>query len=116
MRAEVVPELRAGLLALLAAGAPLPRVGVDVGDPVIASLELAWEDAKVGLGVDLARDELDGLEKHGWRVVGADSGELGWARRATEALRDELALPEVDDDGDDALSSSDGDDEGDTDG
>src|SRR5690606_22136413 len=50
---EVAEDLRAGLEQLLAAGAPTPQVGLDVGDPVVATVELAWEKEKIALGLDL---------------------------------------------------------------
>lgn len=103
---DVHPELRAGLQALLTAGAKVPRVGVDVGVPVIANLEVAWEDDKAGLGLDLLPEESVGLEQAGWRVVAADTAVLGWARLAIARLRELLALPELDEDADDPTSAA----------
>ncbi len=95
---EVDPALRAGVSRLLAAGATLPRVGADVGEPVIASLELAWIDEKVGLGLDLLETERAALAVAGWTMTEADTAEVGWARKAEAALREALGLAAVPDD------------------
>jgi hypothetical protein len=42
---------------------------VDVGEPVVATLELAWDDAKVGLALDLAPADEESLTKAGWRLT-----------------------------------------------
>ncbi|MCZ7681361.1 MAG: UvrD-helicase domain-containing protein [Sandaracinaceae bacterium] len=102
--AEVQPELRPGLERLLAAGAPVPQVGLDVGEPVVASVELAWEDEKVALGLDLLAEEVAASEAQGWALVAADTAEVGWARHALDALRAALGVGEDDEDADDSLS------------
>ncbi|MCB9598273.1 MAG: UvrD-helicase domain-containing protein [Sandaracinaceae bacterium] len=102
---EVDAAIRGGLLALLRSGATVPRVGADIGEPVVANLELAWEAARVGLGLDLSPDESAGLAKIGWDVVVADTAELGWARTAVAALREKLGLPDEGEDDEDDLAS-----------
>jgi len=99
---EVAPELRGAVSRLLSVGARLPRVGADVGEPILANLELAWDEARVGLGLDLLDEERAALTAAGWTVHHADTAEAGWARRAEAALRAALELPEeVDDQADD---------------
>ncbi|HEY8426877.1 MAG TPA: UvrD-helicase domain-containing protein, partial [Sandaracinaceae bacterium] len=102
--AEVTDELRAKLEQLLAAGAPTPRVGLDVGDPVVATVELAWEDEKIALGLDLLEDEIVALTAQGWHVIAADTARIGWAHRALDGVRAALGIVESDDDADDSLS------------
>jgi len=65
-----------GLLRRLRdAEAPPPEVGLDVGAPVIATVELAWEDRRVA--VTLAQDptELDALRSAGWTVLDGEQGD-----------------------------------------
>jgi hypothetical protein len=101
---EVAPALCPGLERLLVAGIPLPEVGVDVGEPVVANVELAWEQAKVALGLDLLDEEVAALAAQGWNVITADTSTVGWARRALDGVREALGVRVEDDDADDALS------------
>ncbi|MEM1414823.1 MAG: UvrD-helicase domain-containing protein [Myxococcota bacterium] len=88
--ANVLPEHRRLLQELLDAGAPVPRVGAEVGEPIVAELELAWDEAKVGLGVDLEDAERDAVTQLGWRVVAANDEN---ARQAVASALG-LALPD----------------------
>lgn len=84
--------LRDVLRGLLDDGAGIPAVGLDVGDPVVASLELAWEAPKVGLGLDLTDEERRALAELGWEVVTVHQGEASWVQRAEAGLRERLGL------------------------
>jgi ATP-dependent exoDNAse (exonuclease V) beta subunit len=64
---EVRGDLRARLGGLLERGAPMPRVGYDVGDPAIA-VELAWEERRLAIAPDASEEEKKGLESQGWTV------------------------------------------------
>ncbi len=90
--AEVLPELADGLRALLEAGAPVPRVGGDAGDPVVAFAELAWDEAKVALCVGQPEEEVAALRAQGWSVASAQPEGVSWAEEALDALRKPLGL------------------------
>jgi hypothetical protein len=64
---EVRGDLRVKLGELLERGAPMPRVGYDVGDPAIV-VELAWEDRLLAIAPDATDDEVRNLELQGWTV------------------------------------------------
>jgi hypothetical protein len=67
---------------LLEAGAPLPAVGADVGEPVITELELAWEAQKVGLALDRAPEDEAALRREGWKLACASSADAASIERA----------------------------------
>jgi ATP-dependent helicase/nuclease subunit A len=67
-------EARPLLEQLVLAGAEIPAVGADVGEPVIATLELVWESAKVALALDLAPADEDALTAQGWKLASAARG------------------------------------------
>jgi hypothetical protein len=62
------------LLALEAAGVPVPEIGQERADgiPVFAS----WPDARIALEIDLEPDDLAELARAGWTVVPLDAQEL----------------------------------------
>lgn len=93
--ASVNADLRPGLEALLQAGAPAPTAGADAGEPVIATLELAWEAHKIGLLLDATDEQARALGADGWRIAREDTSVDGWAERAIAALAESLgvALP-----------------------
>jgi ATP-dependent exoDNAse (exonuclease V) beta subunit len=78
--------LSAGLRALLDRGAPVPAVGLDVGEPVVAQLELAWPALRVGLALDLDADEIAALRKQGWTVHDVATDAVGWPEAAVAWL------------------------------
>jgi len=82
----VLPELADGLRRLLAASVPMPEVGPDLGEPIVATAELAWEDAKVALCVGQPSEDVDELRGLGWTVVAVDPEGVGWAAEAVGAL------------------------------
>ena len=83
----------AGLEALLAAGAPFPAVGMELGEPV-AEAELAWEvdGHKLCLLLDEEAAAASALEADGWSVVVATTDEPDWAARALRTLSDVLGI------------------------
>ncbi|GAB4196356.1 MAG: hypothetical protein OHK0013_03480 [Sandaracinaceae bacterium] len=84
--------VRPALEQLVLAGAPLPAVGADVGEPVIATLELAWEKERVGLALDLAPEEEATLAKEGWKLASASSADAASVERASAQLAVLLGL------------------------
>lgn len=90
----VVRELLApGLRGLLDRGVPVPVVGLEVGAPVVAELELAWPARQLGLGLDLADPEVAALRALGWTVHVVATGSLGWPAAAVAALAVAWGLP-----------------------
>jgi hypothetical protein len=84
---------------LLEAGASLPAVGVDVGQPVITELELAWEDQKVGLALDCAPEDEAALRRDGWTLVSAARGDAASIERAGAELAQLLGVRVAGDEG-----------------
>jgi hypothetical protein len=87
---EVLPELAPALQGLLDGGAAMPRVGADVGEPLVAVAELAWDAERVALCVGNAAEEVAALRGQGWRVVVAEPAGVGWADDAMGEVRDAL--------------------------
>lgn len=84
--AFVMPELVDGLQRLLDAGAPIPAVGADIGEPVVATPELAWEEARVALCVGEPDEDVAALKRLGWKVVAVEPEGVTWASEAMDAL------------------------------
>lgn len=82
----VAPPLRPMLESLLGAGAPAPRVGADLGEPVIAQVELVWDDAKVAVCIDNTEAERTALEHAGYRVAAIDAAAASDLADALRAL------------------------------
>jgi hypothetical protein len=85
--------MREGLETLIQAEAPVPEVGVDIGEPVVASdVELAWDAERVAVAIDTSgADEADdaelvALRELGWRVVPVAEGDESWVEAVREAL------------------------------
>jgi ATP-dependent exoDNAse (exonuclease V) beta subunit len=89
--AQVLPELAPALAALLDEGVEVPRVGADVGEPIVALAELAFDAAKVALCIDPPDDDVADLRSQGWTVVVSDGRGVSWAERAMQQVR--KALP-----------------------
>lgn len=83
--AEVLPELAPGLATLLDRGIPTPRVGAELGEPVVARAELAWDEHRVALCVGQPEAEVEALRGMGWAVVAVDPVGLTWAEDALMA-------------------------------
>ncbi|MDP2345555.1 MAG: UvrD-helicase domain-containing protein [Deltaproteobacteria bacterium] len=69
---DVPYALREGLAELLELGAPEPKLDFDVGEAVSLSADLAWEEEKVALIVDVAEPDLaalEGLAAEGWKIA-----------------------------------------------
>jgi ATP-dependent helicase/nuclease subunit A len=91
--------VRPMLELLLEAGASLPAVGVDVGQPVITELELAWEDQKVGLALDCAPEDEAALCRDGWTLVSAARADAASIERAGAELAQLLGVRVAGDEG-----------------
>lgn len=81
------PALEGLAKACQAEGAPVPEVGVDVQDrseAVVANLELAWPQAR--LGVAIADEDRDNAKAQGWQVWTMMEG-LEAVGRLVEATR-----------------------------
>jgi len=90
---DVRGDLRAPLGELLERGAPMPRVGLDVGEPAL-TVELAWEQQRLAIAPDLAEEERVALAAQGWTVrarleVEEAAGLLGLAAVVGEAAEAE---------------------------
>ncbi len=90
---EVHPELAAGLRQMLHVGLPLPRVGADVGEPIVAVAELAWDAERVALCVGIPQPDVASLRAQGWRVVACDAFGLTWAGAALAEVTALLGPP-----------------------
>ncbi len=88
----VRPELVEVLQALLQAGASVPDIGADVGEPVVATAELAWEDQKVALCIGEPEEDVTALRRLGWTVVALEAEGVTWASAALAALASALGL------------------------
>jgi ATP-dependent helicase/nuclease subunit A len=85
--------LQDGLARLLADGLPAPRVGLDLGDPVIATdVELVWPEPQIALALDLDAETRGRLRAAGWDVLEAATDELGWADRALRRVAERFGL------------------------
>lgn len=90
--ADALDELVPGLVALLDAARraghplPIPSVGADVGEPIVAQAEVAWSERRVALCVGRPRDEVEALRAQGWQVVAVDPVGLTWADEAVAEL------------------------------
>jgi hypothetical protein len=92
----VAEWMREGLETLMEAEAPVPEVGVDIGEPVVASdVELAWDAERVAVAIDTSgadeADEADdaelvALRELGWTVVPVAEGDESWVEAVREAL------------------------------
>lgn len=98
----VMPAFRPLLERLLDAGAPLPRVGVEVGEPVLAELELAWDEARVAFVTSAPSTVIDEPELRGWQLV-APGPEVEATLRAALGLS---PRPAEDGAGDDVAATS----------
>jgi len=76
---QVLPELAPGLTALLDRGLPVPRVGADVGEPIVALAELAFDEARVALCVGQPEEDVADLRRQGWKVVAVEPEGLTWS-------------------------------------
>ena len=76
--AEVPERWRAAVTAVVARGAPLPDVGVDLEEDLAAVAELAWLEQKVAVGIEVDATILVALQARGWRVF-AELSELAAA-------------------------------------
>ena len=83
---NVHDAVRPLLESLIAAGAAIPRVGADLGEPVIATLELAWDAQKVALALDVAESDEETLTKQGWKLALASSADPVSVERAGSVL------------------------------
>ena len=81
--AEVAGPLKAVLERLLAAGVPAPRVGADIGTPMVMA-EMAWIDRQICVLLDGHDGEVGALEEEGWTVYSADTSGLTWAEAIEE--------------------------------
>ena len=66
------------MTAVVARGAPLPDVGVDLEEDLAAVAELAWLEQKVAVGIEVDATILVALQARGWRVF-AELSELAAA-------------------------------------
>jgi ATP-dependent helicase/nuclease subunit A len=105
--AAAAAAVRPMLEQLLEAGAPLPAVGADVGEPVITELELAWESEKVGLALDRAPDDEAALRGEGWNLVSASHADAASIERAGSALAALLGVKVSGDEGGTDVSPTD---------
>lgn len=93
---EVHPGLRSGLEQLLGAGAPVPIVGQEVGDPVVTTAELWFPKQQVALLLDRTPEQLEALSGQSLTVRSFERAAPGWGSEASEWLADTLSvsLPE----------------------
>lgn len=92
---EVVHPYLVELLATLHQAGHEPEVGLELDGRPYVILELAWEEERIGLGLDLSPQEIAVTEQAGWTLVLADTTQPAWPSRSREAL---LALFEIPDD------------------
>lgn len=93
--ALVHPELVGVLGSLLADDVPFPAVGMELGEPVLAEAEFAWEtdDRRICLLLEPDAGAVSALEASGWLVLVVDSNDGGWVAEAERVLRDAFGLP-----------------------
>jgi hypothetical protein len=86
------------LVALLGAGAAVPTVGLELGEPVVGELALAWAEAKLGLALDASPKEVESMRALGWSVVAAEQRDAVALERALVSLATALGVDVGDDD------------------
>lgn len=64
---EVRADLRARLVELLELDAPMPAVGLELGERAV-TVELAWEERRLAIAPELGAEERAALEAQGWTV------------------------------------------------
>ncbi len=85
-------ELRRGLEQLIAATGEVPSIGLDIGEPVIAEVEIAFETRMIALALDRTDEQIEKIESEGWKIVRADRGQERWAGAAIDALAKALEV------------------------
>ncbi len=94
----VDPDLSDVLARLVADGAAVPDVGIDIGEPVVGVLELAWPELGFGVSLDATAEMIAGMEQEGWTVFDARTNHPTWTERVYDAVTEQFGLRVSNDD------------------
>lgn len=95
----VIPEL-VDLVSALAEAKAEPEIGYEPEFRQYVQLELAWPQARLGLGLDLTDKEAKLLKNNGWRVAQVQTQGATWAQEAADKVFELLGLSALTNDDD----------------